>query len=468
MGNIKKVAKVNGQGVTAYSARDGIYDSVDSFMNHLEKRNSGETNFLESVEEVMRSVWDLAIERKEYLEANIPERITEAERVILFRVPWVNDRNEVEVNRGYRVEFSSVLGPYKGGLRLHPSVNLDVLKFLGFEQTFKNSLTTLPMGGGKGGSDFDPKGRSDQEVMRFCQSFMSELFRHIGERTDIPAGDIGVGAREIGYLFGQYKRLTNRFDGSLTGKGLEWGGSPIRSEATGYGLVYFLLEMLDARGESLEGRKVAISGSGNVAQYAAEKILESGGKLISLSDSGGTLHIPDGMNREMLSEIMELKNVQRGRLSEFAESTGFLFLEAEKPWALPCEVALPCATENELDREDAEMLIGNGCICVAEGANKPATPGAIERLQNSNTLFAPGKAANAGGVAVSGLEMSQNGMHTRWSSERVDGQLREIMKSIHQVCLEHGEEREGPNYIRGANRAGFLKVADSMIEQGIV
>jgi len=454
--------------VHVHTSWNGRYSSIDTFMEYLEKKNPGEGNFLESVEEVLESVWDLLADRKEYMESNLIERITEPERVIQFRVPWMDDKGFVHVNRGYRIEFNSALGPFKGGLRFHPTVNQDVLKFLGFEQTFKNSLTTLPMGGGKGGSDFDPKGKSDSEVMRFCQSFMSELVRYIGERTDVPAGDIGVGSREIGYLFGQYKRISNRFDGALTGKGIEWGGSPMRAEATGYGVVYFVQEMFTWRQDTLEEKEVVISGSGNVAQYAADKILQYGGKLIAMSDSKGTVHAPDGFTAEMLEFLMELKNVKRGTISELADEYSLAFLEGKRPWHIPCEVAIPCATENELDQKSTKQLIHNGCICVAEGANKPATPGAIQSLHQSEVLYAPGKAANAGGVAVSGLEMTQNATHTRWSAKEVDDRLQGIMKSIHEKCVEFGEAESGIDYLRGANRAGFIKVADSMIAQGIV
>lgn len=457
----------NGTSV-AEKRTDLHFSSIDNFMNHLAKRNPGEKNFLESVREVVESVWDLIQVERKYSESNILERITEPERMILFRVPWVDDQGSVQVNRGFRIEFNSALGPYKGGLRFHPSVKLDVLKFLGFEQIFKNSLTTLPMGGGKGGSDFDPKGRSDQEVMRFCHSFMSELYRHIGAHTDIPAGDIGVGAREIGFLFGQYKKLTNRFDGTLTGKSLNWGGSPMRAEATGYGTVYFVQELLATREETLEGKKVVISGSGNVAQYAAEKVMQLGGSVIALSDSRGTVHIPSGIQEEQLEYVKHLKNVKRGTLSEFADKYGYSWYEGATPWAVKCDVALPCATENELDGEDAKTLLENGCYVIAEGANKPCTPDALDIVHRQKLLFGPGKAANAGGVAVSGLEMSQNGMHTQWTLEKVDNRLHKIMSSIHEQCVQYGDTRNGVDYIRGANVAGFIKVADSMIDQGVV
>ena len=392
----------------------------------------------------------------------------EPERIIMFRVPWSNDRGEVEVNRGYRVEFNSAIGPYKGGLRFHPSVNLSILKFLGFEQVFKNSLTTLPMGGGKGGSDFDPKGKSDNEVMSFCQSFMTELQRHIGPATDVPAGDIGVGGREIGFMFGQYKRLRNEFTGTLTGKGLNWGGSLIRPEATGYGCVYFANEMLKTRGESFEGKTVAISGSGNVAQYSVEKVLDLGGKPVTLSDSSGSIYDPDGIDREKLAYVMDLKNVKRSRIREYAEKYGVEYWEGERPWKVKCDVALPGATQNEINKEDAETLVKNGCSCVSEGANMPSAPEAIEVYLDNKILYGPGKAANAGGVAVSGLEMSQNSMRLNWSREEVDNKLHDIMKSIHNACVTHGKEGDFTNYVKGANIAGFIKVADAMLDQGVV
>ena len=394
--------------------------------------------------------------------------MVEPERIIMFRVPWRNDRGEVEVNRGYRVEFNSAIGPYKGGLRFHPSVNLSILKFLGFEQVFKNSLTTLPMGGGKGGSDFDPKGKSDNEVMSFCQSFMTELQRHIGPATDVPAGDIGVGGREIGFMFGQYKRLRNEFSGTLTGKGLNWGGSLIRPEATGYGCVYFANEMLKTRGESFEGKTVAISGSGNVAQYSVEKVLDLGGKPVTLSDSSGSIYDPDGIDREKLAYVMDLKNVKRSRIRKYAEKYGVEYWEGERPWKVKCDVALPGATQNEINKEDAETLMKNGCSCVSEGANMPSAPEAIEVYLDNKILYGPGKAANAGGVAVSGLEMSQNSMRLNWSREEVDKKLHDIMKSIHNACVTHGKEGDFTNYVKGANIAGFIKVADAMLDQGVV
>lgn len=452
------------------SSRNGKapHSSLERFMEKLRERNPGETEFAEAVEEVMESIWELIEKKPGYRELNIPERITEPERVLIFRVPWTDDKGNVHVNRGYRVEFNSAIGPYKGGLRFHPSVNLDILKCLAFEQTFKNGLTTLPMGGGKGGADFDVKGKSDLEVMRFCQSFISELYRHIGDNTDIPAGDIGVGEREIGYMFGQYKRLANKFDGALTGKGINWGGSLLRPEATGYGLIYFVREMLHAHQESLKDKRIAISGSGNVAQYAAEKALQFGAKVITLSDSNGTIHDPKGFDREKLDFIMDLKNRRRGRIQEYLERYDAEYLEGCKPWQVPCDIALPSATENEITEEDAITLTENGCFCVAEGANKPSTPGAVRVFLQKNVLFGPGKAANAGGVAVSGLEMSQNGMHTQWSREEVDVRLQNIMKQIHSKCVEYGSSENGINYVKGANIAAFCKVADAMLMQGIV
>ena len=383
----------------------------------------------------------------------------------MFRVPWRNDRGEVEVNRGYRVEFNSAIGPYKGGLRFHPSVNLGILKFLGFEQVFKNSLTTLPMGGGKGGSDFDPKGKSDNEVMSFCQSFMTELSRHIGHNTDVPAGDIGVGGREIGFLFGQYKRIRNEFTGVLTGKSLNWGGSLIRPEATGYGCVYFAEEMLKTKNDSFDGKTVVISGSGNVAQYAAEKVLELGGKVVSMSDSSGSVYDKDGIDKDKLEFIMHLKNVKRGRINEYSDKFGAEFMEGKRPWGIKCDVALPCATQNEINEAEAKELVNNGCFVVAEGANMPSDAEAVNVFLSNKILFGPGKAANAGGVAVSGLEMSQNSMHLSWTREEVDNRLKNIMNSIHSSCLEHSTNE---NYVKGANIAGFIKVADSMLDQGVV
>ena len=445
-----------------------MYNSIEEFMGHIEAKNHGEKEFHQAVHEVVESLWDFLQDHPDYVHARILERITEPERIIMFRVPWRNDRGEVEVNRGFRVEFNSAIGPYKGGLRFHPSVNLGILKFLGFEQVFKNSLTTLPMGGGKGGSDFDPKGKSDNEVMSFCQSFMTELCRHIGPDTDVPAGDIGVGGREIGYMFGQYKRIRNEFTGVLTGKGLNWGGSLIRPEATGYGCVYFADEMLKTKGESFEGKTVTVSGSGNVAQYAAEKVSDLGGKVVSLSDSGGTIHDPDGIDAEKLAFVMDLKNVKRGRISEYADKIGGTYLEGQRPWHISCDVALPCATQNEINAEEAKVLVKNGCSAVAEGANMPSEPGAVEVFLSEKILFGPGKAANAGGVAVSGLEMSQNASRISWTREEVDQKLHRIMKSIHSACLDHGSSDGFNDYVKGANIAGFIKVADAMMDQGVV
>ncbi len=446
-----------------------MYDSVQSFMDMVITKNPGEKEFHQAVHEVVDSLWDFLQEHPHYMHAKVLERMIEPERVLMFRVPWRNDRGEVEVNRGYRVEFNSAIGPYKGGLRFHPSVNLGILKFLGFEQVFKNSLTTLPMGGGKGGSDFDPKGKSDNEVMSFCQSFMSELQRHIGPKTDVPAGDIGVGGREIGFLFGQYKRLRNEFSGVLTGKGLNWGGSLIRPEATGYGTVYFAEEMLKTRGDSIKGKTVAISGSGNVAQYATEKVLDLGGKPVTLSDSAGTIYDPNGIDREKLAFVMELKNVKRGRISEYADKyDGVEYFEGKRPWSVKCDVALPCATQNEVYEDEAKALIANGCICVSEGANMPSVPEAIAVYQNAKILYGLGKAANAGGVATSGLEMSQNSMRLNWSREEVDTKLHNIMKSIHEDCVTYGKDGDYVDYVKGANIAGFIKVADSMLDQGVV
>jgi len=445
-----------------------MYTSVDEFMEFVITKNPGEKEFHQAVREVVESLWGFLQENPHYMQAKILERLVEPERVMMFRVPWLNDQGDIEVNRGYRVEFNSAIGPYKGGLRFHPSVNLSILKFLGFEQVFKNSLTTLPMGGGKGGSDFDPKGKSDNEVMHFCQSFMTELSRHIGPNTDVPAGDIGVGGREIGFLFGQYKRLRNEFTGVLTGKALNWGGSRIRPEATGYGAVYFALEMMKTRDETFEGKTVAISGSGNVAQYATEKTLELGGKVVTLSDSNGTVYDPDGIDEEKLAYLMHLKNVERGRIKEYAQKYNTEYWEGERPWKVKCDVALPCATQNEINTEEAQTLVDNGCFCVAEGANMPSELGAVDVFLNSKILYGPGKAANAGGVSVSGLEMSQNGMRIQWSRKEVDGKLHEIMQNIHKQCVKHGTDGDFVNYVKGANIAGFIKVADSMLDQGVV
>ena len=445
-----------------------MYKNVKEFMSYVESRSHGEKEFHQAVDEVVESLWDFLQDHPDYMHAKVLERMIEPERVLMFRVPWRNDRGEVEVNRGYRVEFNSAIGPYKGGLRFHPSVNLGILKFLGFEQVFKNSLTTLPMGGGKGGSDFDPKGKSDNEVMSFCQSFMSELCRHIGNNTDVPAGDIGVGGREIGYMFGQYKRIRNEFTGVLTGKGLNWGGSLIRPEATGYGCVYFAEEMLKTKGDSFNGKTVTVSGSGNVAQYATEKVNDLGGKVVTLSDSSGTIYDKDGIDSEKLAFIMDLKNVKRGRIKEYADKYNVDYFEGERPWGVACDVALPCATQNELNHDEAKGLVKNGCLAVAEGANMPTEPDAVNLFLEKKILFGPGKAANAGGVAVSGLEMSQNSMRLSWSREEVDERLHNIMKDIHTACMKHGSDSGYTNYVKGANIAGFIKVADAMIDQGVV
>jgi len=442
---------------------------VKEFMAKIIARNPGEVEFHQAVEEVVTSIIPYVEENPKYKAAKILERLAEPERVILFRVPWKDDKGEVQINKGYRIEMNSAIGPYKGGLRFHPTVNLGVLKFLAYEQVFKNSLTTLPMGGGKGGSDFDPKGKSDNEVMAFCQSFMTELFRHIGPNTDVPAGDIGVGGREIGYLFGQYKRLKNEFTGVLTGKGREWGGSLIRPEATGYGQVYFAEEMLKMRGDSLKGKICTVSGSGNVAQYATEKATQFGAKVVTLSDSSGFIYDPNGIDAEKLAYVMNLKNVKRGRIKEYADKYGCEYYEGKRPWGIKCDVALPAATQNEVDEDDAKTLIANGCILVSEGANMPSTPEAIEVYQNAKIMYGPGKAANAGGVATSGLEMSQNSLRLSWTREEVDARLHQIMKDIHATCLKYGP-REGDyiDYVTGANIGGFVKVADAMLAQGIV
>ncbi len=445
-----------------------MYSSVNEFMDIVTKKNAGEVEFHQAVLEVVESLWDYLQENPHYLQAKILDRIVEPERVLMFRVPWRDDRGEIQVNRGFRVEFNSAIGPYKGGLRFHPSVNLGILKFLGFEQVFKNSLTTLPMGGGKGGSDFDPKGKSDNEVMSFCQSFMTELQRHIGPNTDVPAGDIGVGGREIGFMFGQYKRLRNEFTGVLTGKALNWGGSLIRQEATGYGTVYFAQEMLKTRGDSFEGKNVAVSGSGNVAQYATEKVNDLGGKGVTLSDSGGSIYDPEGVDDDKLKWVMELKEVRRGRIKEYADEFGCEYWEGERPWKAKVDVALPSATQNEVNTEEAKMLVDNGCICVAEGANMPSEPGAIDLYLENKILYGPGKAANAGGVAVSGLEMSQNSMRLSWTREEVDQKLHGIMKAIHEQCVTYGTDGDFINYVKGANVGGFIKIADSMLDQGVV
>ncbi|WP_223449017.1 MULTISPECIES: NADP-specific glutamate dehydrogenase [Pseudomonas] len=445
-----------------------MIESVESFLARLKKRDPDQPEFHQAVEEVLRTLWPFLEANSHYLTSGILERICEPERAVVFRVSWVDDQGQVQVNRGFRIQMNSAIGPYKGGLRFHPSVNMGVLKFLAFEQTFKNSLTSLPMGGGKGGSDFDPKGKSDAEVMRFCQAFMSELYRHIGADVDVPAGDIGVGAREIGFLFGQYKRLSNQFTSVLTGKGPSYGGSLIRPEATGFGCVYFAEEMLKRRGLAVEGKRVAISGSGNVAQYAARKVMDLGGKVISLSDSEGTLYCESGLTEEQWLAVLELKNVQRGRIRELASRFGLEFRAGELPWSLSCDIALPCATQNELDAEAARTLLRNGCICVAEGANMPTTLEAVDLFIEADILFAPGKASNAGGVAVSGLEMSQNAMRLAWTGGEVDSKLHAIMQSIHHACVHYGEENGRVNYVKGANIAGFVKVADAMLAQGVV
>lgn len=442
---------------------------VDDFMNYVRAKDPRQPEFHQAVREVIETLADYVLSNPRYLHAKILERMTEPERVIMFRVPWVDDRGQIHINRGYRVEMNSAIGPYKGGLRFHPTVNLSILKFLAFEQVLKNSLTSLPMGGGKGGSDFDPKNKSDNEVMRFCQSFMTELSRHIGQYTDIPAGDIGVGGREIGYLFGQYKRLRNEFTGVLTGKGVGWGGSLIRPEATGYGAVYFAREMLKTKNETIKDKVVAISGSGNVAQYAAEKVLELGGKVVTMSDSSGTIHDPEGIDREKLDYILELKNIHRGRIREYAEKYKVPYLDKQRPWSIPCDIALPCATENEINGDEAKMLIQNGCIAVTEGANMPSTYEAVHHFLKAQILYGPGKAANAGGVAVSGLEMTQNSMRLAWSREEVDSKLHSIMRNIHQMCETYGKENDGfVNYVKGSNIGGFVKVANAMMAQGLV
>ncbi len=438
-------------------------------LNLVARRNAGEPEFLQAAREVLESL-DVVIERKRiYRDARILERIVEPERQIVFRVAWLDDAGRPQVNRGFRVQYNSAIGPYKGGLRFHPSVNLGILKFLGFEQIFKNALTTLPMGGGKGGADFDPKGKSEAEVMRFCQSFMTELYRHIGADVDVPAGDIGVGGREVGYMFGQYKRITSEFNGVLTGKGRKWGGSLIRPEATGYGAVYFAQEMLGTRSESLEGKVCVVSGSGNVAQYTVEKLLELGAKPVTLSDSTGVIHDPEGITREKLDWVMELKNVRRGRIREYTEKFGGRYLEGAVPWSVRCDCAFPSATQNEISGEDAATLLKNGCTLVSEGANMPSTPEAVDAFLQAGILYGPGKAANAGGVSVSGLEMSQNALRLSWTREEVDSHLRRIMADIHRACRDVAEDYGKPgNYVVGANIAGFTKVADAMIEQGVV
>ncbi len=444
--------------------------NIREFMAEVNSRNGHEPEFIQAVQEVAETVIPYVVQHDIYYGKNILLRMVEPERLISFRVAWVDDRGEIHVNRGYRVQMNSAIGPYKGGLRFHPTVNASILKFLAFEQVFKNSLTTLPMGGAKGGSDFDPKGKSDDEVMRFCHAFMTELCRHIGPNTDVPAGDIGVGAREIGFLFGQYRKIRNEFTGVLTGKGLSWGGSEIRPEATGYGTVYFAENMLNTKSESIAGKNVVISGSGNVAQYAAEKVLQLGGKVLTLSDSGGHIFDKDGIDKEKLAFVMELKNVKRGRIKEYADKyPGAQYFPGKSPWSIPCQVALPCATQNELTGEDARMLVENGCMAVSEGANMPSTPEAIHIFHEARILFAPGKASNAGGVATSGLEMSQNSLRISWTRDEVDQRLQGIMKDIHDSCIQFGQEDEGYcNYVRGANIAGFVKVADAMLAQGVI
>ena len=442
----------------------------DAFMAEIEARNPGEAEFQQAVREVAGSVAPYIVEHPHLMDLKVLERIAEPERIIIFRVPWMDDNGEVRINRGFRVQCSSVIGPYKGGIRFHASVNLSIMKFLAFEQTFKNALTTLPMGGAKGGSDFSPRGKSDAEVMRFCQSFMTELFRHIGQDTDVPAGDIGVGGREIGYLFGQYRRLRDEFTGTLTGKGLNWGGSLLRPEATGYGLCYFATEMLATRGESFEGKTVVISGAGNVAQYAAQKAMRLGAKVVTLSDSDGYIYDPDGLDEEKMAYVFELKNIYRGRIKEYAAKYPTAkYFPGERPWKTPCDIALPCATQNEIEKADAEALIAGGCKCVAEGANMPSTTEAIQIFQDAGILYSPGKASNAGGVATSGLEMSQNSIRQHWTREEVDAHLHRIMSDIHAACLKYGTEPSGyVNYVKGANLAGFIKVADAMVDQGLV
>tara|TARA_Y100000385_G_scaffold83731_1_gene85844 strand:- start:1283 stop:2632 length:1350 start_codon:yes stop_codon:yes gene_type:complete len=443
-------------------------DKIDAFMQNVLAKDGHEPVFIQAVQEVAEAIIPFMEDNPKYKFSNLLERIVEPERTIIFRVPWVDDSGNTHVNRGFRVEFNSAIGPYKGGLRFHPSVNLGILKFLGFEQVFKNSLTTLPMGGGKGGSDFDPKGKSDNEVMRFCQSFMTELSRHIGPNTDVPAGDIGVGGREIGYLFGQYKRIRNEFTGVLTGKGINWGGSLIRPEATGYGTVYFAQNMLATKNQDFKNKVVAISGSGNVAQYACEKATQLGAKVVTLSDSSGYIYDKDGIDAEKLAFVIDLKNVKRGRIKEYAEKFNCEFFEGQRPWSVNCDIALPCATQNELNGEEAKTLIANGCICISEGANMPSTPEAIEAFQAAKILFAPGKASNAGGVATSGLEMSQNSLRMNWTREEVDEKLKRIMKDIHTSCVRYGTDGDFVDYVKGANIAGFVKVADAMLDQGVV
>lgn len=444
------------------------YSNLNDFLDYVKSRDPHQPEFLQAVEEVMTSLWPFIEKNPQYAKQALLERLVEPERAIQFRVAWVDDQGNTQVNRAFRIQFNSAIGPFKGGMRFHPSVNQSILKFLGFEQTFKNALTTLPMGGAKGGSDFDPKGKSDAEVMRFCQALIVELYRHLGSNTDVPAGDIGVGGREVGYMAGMMKKLSNDTSCVFTGKGLSFGGSLIRPEATGYGTVYFAEEMLKTRNDSFAGKTVSISGSGNVAQYAVEKAMALGAKVVTLSDSNGTVYVKDGFTKELLDEVMQLKNVKRGRISEFAEAHGFEYFAGKTPWHIPVDIALPCATQNELDTEDAETLIKNGVICVAEGANMPSTLGAVEKFIEAKILYAPGKASNAGGVATSGLEMSQNAIRRNWSAEEVDERLHNIMIEIHANCVKYGTQEDGTvNYVDGANIAGFVKVADAMLEQGI-
>ena len=443
---------------------------IKEFLSEVNQKNQNEPEFIQAVTEVAETVIPYIVSKDIYYGQNILLRMVEPERVISFRVAWIDDNEEIQVNRGYRIEMNSAIGPYKGGLRFHPSVNLSILKFLAFEQVFKNALTTLPMGGGKGGSDFDPKGRSENEIMRFCQAFMTELYRHIGPNTDVPAGDIGVGGREIGYMYGQYKKLANEFTGVLTGKGITWGGSLIRPEATGYGTVYFAQDMLASVNDGIKGKKVVISGSGNVAQFAAEKILHFGGKVLTMSDSSGFIYDKSGIDEEKLKFIMYLKNIQRGRISEYVKKyPKAVFKKGKTPWSISCDMALPCATQNELNEDDAKKLVANGCKCISEGANMPSTKAAVEYFIKSKILYAPGKASNAGGVATSGLEMTQNSLRYKWTREEVDDKLRDIMLSIHNSCIEHGKQKNGyVNYVKGANVAGFVKVADAMLAQGVI
>lgn len=442
---------------------------VNEFMAKVIARNPGESEFHQAVQEVVESLMPFIEENPKYQHAKILERMVEPERVLIFRVPWLDDSGQVQINRGFRIQMNSAIGPYKGGLRFHPTVNLGILKFLAFEQVFKNSLTTLPMGGGKGGSDFDPKGKSDNEVMRFCQSFMTELQRFIGADTDVPAGDIGVGGREVGYLYGQYKRIRNEFTGVLTGKAIQWGGSLIRPEATGYGAVYFADEMLKTRQMDLNGKIAVVSGSGNVSQYAVEKLIEMGAKVVTLSDSSGFIYDQEGIDREKLDYVLHLKNVRRGRIKEYADKYGAQYFEGKTPWGIKCDLAFPCATQNEINEDDANEMVKNGCYLISEGANMPSTPEAVEVFLRAKILYGPGKAANAGGVSTSGLEMTQNSMRLPWSREEVDSRLHQIMINIHETCVKYGTENDGfINYVKGANIGGFIKVADAMIAQGVV